>query len=51
MCKDKEVNFIVKKIHNIMNNYKNVKNSINIQLGLLDKDERQKLLSFCLVLE
>lgn len=51
MCKDKEVNFVIKKIHNIMSNYRNVKNSINIQLGLLDKEERQKLLSFCLLLE
>ena len=51
MFKDKEVNFIIKNVNNIMRNCKNVKSAINIQLGLLDKEERQKLLSFCLVLE
>jgi|TARA_B110000858_G_C17444403_1_gene311294 hypothetical protein len=51
MCKDKEANFISKKIHDIMRNCENVNSSINIQLGLLDKDERQKLMSFCIGLE
>ena len=34
-----------------MRNCENVNSSINIQLGLLDKDERQKLMSFCIGLE